>query len=191
MTFFSRLCVTLALGISLLLPNIGNAKALGGVHIEESFSTSNTQLVLNGAGIRSKFFMDLYVASLYTPKAIQQVEAIIGSPVLAIRLDILSTMITSDKMNAAINDGFKNATQGNTQAIEGAIEAFMATFNAPINVGDHFIFILEKGQGVSSIKNGQPQGHIQDEAFRQALIKIWLGDEPAQQSLKEAMLGLG
>lgn len=191
MTFFSRLCVTLALGITLLLPHVGSAKELGGVHIEESFSTPNTQLVLNGAGIRSKFFMDLYVASLYTPKASQQVEVIIDSPVLAIRLDIVSTMITSDKMNAAINDGFKNATQGNTQAIEGAIEAFMATFNAPINVGDHFIFILEKDQGVSSIKNGQPQGQIQDETFRQALVKIWLGDEPAQQSLKEAMLGLG
>ncbi|MGS0730103.1 chalcone isomerase family protein, partial [Shewanella sp. 0m-11] len=43
--------------------------------------------------------------------------------------------------------------------------------------------------GVTAYKNGQAQATIAGEDFRQALLKIWLGKEPAQNSLKEAMLG--
>jgi hypothetical protein len=166
------------------------AKDMAGVHIEEAYNTSSSSLVLNGSGVRSKFFMDLYVASLYLPKTETDTQAILDSPALAIQLDILSSMITSEKMNAAINEGFDKATNGQTQVIGSAITRFMASFDAPIKVGDRFVFEIKKDSGVNSIKNGIPQSEIQDELFRRALINIWLGDEPAQGSLKDAMLGI-
>jgi hypothetical protein len=166
------------------------AKDMAGVHIDEVSNLGSSSMVLNGSGIRSKFFMDLYVASLYLPKTETDPQAILDSPELAIQLDILSSMITSEKMNAAISEGFDNATYGQTQAISSAIARFTATFDAPINVGDRFVFVMKKDHGVSSIKNGIPQGEVQDELFRRALINIWLGDEPAQESLKDAMLGI-
>jgi hypothetical protein len=39
----------------------------------------------------------------------------------------------------------------------------MATFDAAIQVGDRFVFVMQKGKGVSSIKNSIPQGEIQDD----------------------------
>jgi hypothetical protein len=166
------------------------AKDMAGVHIDETYSAGSSSLVLNGSGIRSKFFMDLYVASLYLSKTETDTQAIIDSQELVIQLDILSSMITSEKMNAAIDEGFNNATNGQTQVLGSAIARFMATFDAPIQIGDRFVFEMKKDSGVSSIKNGIPQGEIQDELFRRALINIWLGDEPAQGSLKDAMLGI-
>jgi hypothetical protein len=61
-------------------------------------------------------------------------------------------------------------------------------FADDIEEGDQFTFLTQKGKGVSSIKNGQVQGDIAGEAFRQALLNIWLGEESAQQSLRQAML---
>jgi hypothetical protein len=193
MNFFSistkaLISICLLLLSSVCTPSI--AKEVAGVQIAANYQLDSSSLVLNGSGVRSKFFMDLYVASLYLSKTETDTEAVLNSPLLVLQLDILSSMITSEKMNDAINEGFDNATNGQTQAIAPSITEFLATFDAPIQVGDRFVFVMQKGKGVSSIKNGILLGEIQDEVFRQALIKIWLGDDPAQGSLKEAMLGI-
>ncbi|MBB1268114.1 chalcone isomerase family protein [Shewanella sp. SR44-3] len=194
MNFFSISINALPISLCLLLLSSGStpiaAKEVAGAQIAATYQLDSGSLVLNGSGVRSKFFMDLYVASLYLPQAETKASSVLESPVLAIQLDILSSMITSEKMNDAINEGFDNATHGQTQAIAPSITQFLATFDAPIKVADKFVFVMQKDKGVSSIKNGITQGEIQDEAFRRALIAIWLGDEPAQASLKDAMLGI-
>jgi hypothetical protein len=190
MKFFSILLTISLLAIVAVFPCNSEAKDVEGVHIQETFNHNISPLVLNGAGVRSKFFMDLYVASLYLPKTDSKVSDILDTDIIAIRLDIISSMITSKKMNDAIIEGFENAAGDKIDAITPQITAFMATFNKPISVGDKFIFVMEKNKGVSSLKNGLSQGDIQGEDFRRALINIWLGDEPAQESLKEAMLGI-
>jgi hypothetical protein len=43
--------------------------------------------------------------------------------------------------------------------------------------------------GTKVALNGEPRGVIPGEAFNIALIRIWLGDKPAQGDLKKAMLG--
>jgi hypothetical protein len=65
----------------------------------------------------------------------------------------------------------------------------MALFKDEIKEGDQFTLVANKARGVTAYKNGQEQATIEGEMFRQALLKIWLGDKPAQKSLKEAMLG--
>ncbi len=97
-------------------------------------------------------------------------------------------MITSDKMRTAIEEGFELATDNNIGSIKTDIEHFTQLFADEIVEGDQFTFVTQKGRGVTSIKNGQVQGDIAGEAFRQALLKIWLGDSPAQDSLKQDML---
>ena len=65
----------------------------------------------------------------------------------------------------------------------------MALFNEDIKEGDQFTLLTSKEQGVTAYKNDQEQATIKGEMFRQALLKIWLGDKPTQKSLKAAMLG--
>ncbi len=95
-----------------------------------------------------------------------------------------------DKMRDAINDGFDDATDGNTAEIQTEIDAFMALFSDEIKEGDQFTLATDKALGVTAYKNGEAQATIEGETFRLALLKIWLGDSPAQGSLKKAMLGI-
>ncbi|WP_258406952.1 chalcone isomerase family protein [Shewanella rhizosphaerae] len=165
------------------------AKTLADVPLADEIVLSEQALQLNGAGIRSKFFMDLYVSSLYTQSPSQTLDSVLNAPRVAIRLNIVSGMITSEKMQDAIIEGFDDATGGEPEAIQPQIDAFMALFSAPIAEGDQFTLEAIKDLGVTAYKNGEKQATVEGEAFRKALLKIWLGDKPAQKSLKRAMLG--
>ncbi|QIR13961.1 chalcone isomerase family protein [Shewanella aestuarii] len=184
-----KILSVLSLTAALILSPIVNAKSVSGIELSESLNMAEHTLILNGAGVRSKFFMDLYVGSLYLPHHQTALSDVIEQPVAVIRLNITSGMITSDKMIEAINEGFDAATNGKPQALKAEIDQFMALFSAEIKKGDQFTFVLTKDQGVISLKNQQQQGEVAGEAFRQALLNIWLGDKPAQKSLKKAMLG--
>jgi len=167
-----KLLSTLTLTTALLFPLLTHAKEVSGVQVADSITLDAQTLQLNGAGVRSKFFMDLYVGSLYVPTPSNTTAEVINAPVAAIRLNITSGMITSEKMRDAIIEGFEYATADNTTDIQ-----------------DQFTLVANKSRGVTAYKNGQEQATIEGEMFRQALLKIWLGEKPAQTSLKEAMLG--
>ncbi|MCE9679244.1 chalcone isomerase family protein [Shewanella sp. AS1] len=175
---------------SLLIGSQASARTVSDVEVTEQLSVANQTLQLNGAGVRSKFFMDLYVGSLYTPSQVSNTQAVLDADIAAIRLNITSGLITSDKMHDAIIEGFESATNDNMAPIQPEIDAFMALFTAEIVEGDQFTFEAQKGLGVTAYKNGEKQATIEGEAFRQALLNIWLGDKPAQKSLKKAMLAL-
>lgn len=147
------------------------------------------ELKLNGAGVRSKFFIDLYVGSLYVTHISADTADILTQDNVAIRLNITSEMITSEKMRDAINEGFDNATAGESSAIRPQIDSFMALFSDEIKKGDQFTFVANKATGITAYKNGVAQATIEGEVFRQALLNIWLGNKPVQKSLKQAMLG--
>lgn len=184
MKFIASIVIAVA-----LLPLSLQAKEISGVELNKTLILNEQPLVLNGAGVRSKFFIDLYVGSLYVPTLLDNTAAVLAADTVAVRLNITSGMITADKMKDAISEGFDDATDGSTAGIQAEIAQFMGLFNAEILDGDQFTLLASKGVGVTAFKNGEVQATIAGEVFRQALLKIWLGDEPAQNSLKEAMLG--
>src|SRR6476620_10796808 len=72
---------------------------VGGVKVAQKVTLEGQNLVLNGAGIREKMWIDLYVGALYLPKKNNNASEIINSAdPAAIKLTIISGMITSEKM---------------------------------------------------------------------------------------------
>lgn len=45
------------------------------------------------------------------------------------------------------------------------------------------------GSGTRVVVNGDTRGTIPGEDFNRALLRIWLGENPADAGLKKAMLG--
>jgi regulatory protein YycH of two-component signal transduction system YycFG len=108
---------------------------------------------------------------------------------MVIRLDITSSMISSEKMTKATREGFENATNDNIFPIKAEIDRFMSAFSEEIKEGDTFEFAYEPTEGVVVTKNGMVKETISSKHFKRALFGIWLSDNPAQDSLKEEMLG--
>jgi hypothetical protein len=181
--------VAVILGV-LMMSTTGYGKEIGGIIMPESLEAGQTKLLLNGAGVREKLFMDLYVAGLYLKEKSGDPEVIIeANDPMAIRLHIISSMITSKKMEKATRKGFENATGGNIEPIKVQIEEFISVFKDKIEEGDIFDLIYVPRKGVTVYKNSESRSVLEGIAFKNALFGIWLSDKPAQKSLKKAMLG--
>lgn len=167
-----------------------NAQEVAGVKLDSKMNVEGQTLVLNGAGTRVKLFMDMYVGSLYLPKKSSNAKEIMDSKEAgAIKLNIVSGLITSDKMISAVNEGFESATNKNTAPLKAKIDKFKSFFKEEIKKGDAFTFVNVPDEGVVIYKNGVKKGTIEGHDFKKALFGIWLCDKPADKGLKSKMIG--
>ena len=159
---------------------------LNAIELDNSYKN----LVLNGQGTRDKFFIDLYVGGLYLKKKNSNFQTIIDSDEeMNIRLHIVSSLITSKKMEDGTREGFIKSTNGNTEQIKDKIETFLAIFLEEIKENDIYDFLYIPSTGVQIYKNNKLEETITGLEFKKALYGIWIGKNPAQNSLKEDMLG--
>ena len=163
---------------------------VGGVQLPNTLRESK-QLKLNGGGIREKLWIDLYVGGLYLQQKSSDAQQIINADKpMAIYMEIVSTLITSENMIEAVKEGFQKSTNGNTKPLKSEIAAFQSAFSAPIVEKDTYTILYTPGKGVLVSKNKKHITTIKGLAFKRALFGIWLCDEPADEDLKEGMLGL-
>ena len=177
--------------LALFLSFTVQAKEVGGVQLQPSITENGTILNLNGAGIRSKFFIDVYVGSLYTPRPESDAKSILdGKETAAVQLNIISGLISSDKMVETVEEGFKEATDGDVAPLRKRIDEFLNVFTrTEIKKGEVFTLVGEPGTGVITYRNGEKVAEVKGDDFRKALFAIWLGDKPADKKLKSKMLG--
>jgi hypothetical protein len=179
-------------GLLLLVSNAW-AGEVKGVHIPESLSAGDVQLQLNGAGVRNKFFLNLYVGALYLVEPSGKGREVVSADEpMAIRLHVLSKLITSERMEEASREGFVQATNGDTSRIQERMEEFISLFkHEEIVKGDVFDFVYRPGKGILAYKNEELMSAVKGLDFKKALFAIWLGNDPVQESLKAKMLGTG
>ncbi len=158
------------------------------ITIEENYSSN---LVLNGVGIRDKWFIDLYVGALYLEnKNTNYANIINADKKMSIKLHIVSSLITSEKLQSATNEGFENSTGGNMDNIKAQIDQFLSVFKDEVKENDVYDFLYIPNDGVQVYKNNILLTTIISLEFKKALFGIWIGDDPAQSSLKNELLGL-
>jgi hypothetical protein len=172
------------------MTSVGYAKEVGGINMPDTLAVGSDTLVLNGAGIRTKFFIKAYVGGLYVKQKSGDANAIINADApMAIRLHITSKLITSEKMKEATLEGFQNSTKGNTAPYKDKIDTFIAVFKDNIKIGDVYDLIYIPGEGTKVYKNTELKSTAVGLDFKKVLFGIWLGDKPADKDLKALMLG--
>ena len=168
-----------------------DARRVAGVEIPETLENGGASLVLNGVGIRTRVFLDIYVGGLYLQKKSADAAAIMDADEpMAIRLWIVTGLITNDRMQKSIEEGFQKSTRGNTAPIREEIDALIGVYAEEINDEDVFELVYLPGQGLIVYKNGIYTATIEcGLSFKRALFGIWLSDRSVQTSLKNGMLG--
>ena len=110
---------------------------------------------------------------------------------MAIKLRVISTMVSKENMEEAIRVGFDKSTGNNTSGIKDKIDLLISTgFKEEIAVGDIFDLIYIPNKGVSVVKNDVSLVTITGLDFKKALFGIWLCDQPADENLKNKLPGL-
>ncbi|MDF1672070.1 MAG: chalcone isomerase family protein [Vicingaceae bacterium] len=177
--------------ILISIPNVYSQKTFGDVTIPKKMMVGKTVLQLNGAGVREKMWIDLYVCGLFVKTKTTNAQNIIDSKEhCAIKIQIVSSLITSKKMSDAVEDGFKNSLGKPTKEMRVKIDKFKSFFaESEIEDGDIYDIIYIPSKGVVVFKNGKIQPIIEGYEFKKALFAIWLGDKPADDDLKDDLLG--
>jgi long-chain acyl-CoA synthetase len=189
----ARACTALILAAAgLCAATPAGALTVTGIDVPPQETVAGQTLVLNGAGLRQRFVFHVYVAALYRPQATQDVDAILhGTEPQLLRLTLLRD-ITSKALTDALNEGLKaNCTEAELHDMAPTIahfEDFMKAGGEGAS-GDRVDVIFNQGTVSVSFKN-KALGQTQDPRFATALLKVWLGAHPAQESLKSALLGL-
>ena len=168
--------------------NLATAQTtVGDVTLPNKVTLSGADLQLNGAGMREKFWIDLYVGGLYVQTKSADANTIINADEpMAIKLHIVSGMVSQSKMVGAVKEGFEKSTVGVATPAEQA--KFITFFNDEITKENVFDIVYANGE-TAVYKNGAKKGSIPGLAFKKALFGIWLGKKPADKNLKKGMLG--
>jgi long-chain acyl-CoA synthetase len=157
---FSLLMLFAALGFT-------NAQAfeVDSVNVADKAKVGDgAELTLNGAGMRKRVIFKVYVAALYL----------------------------AEQLLDALNDGLKaNNTPAELAPLEARLKDFdnIMTSVGKASPGNLITLDFIPGSGTRVQLNGQTKGNIEGEDFNKALLKIWLGNNPVQDSLKKALLG--
>jgi long-chain acyl-CoA synthetase len=173
-----------------LATGVIQAAEVGGVKVDDRVTVGGQELVLNGAGIRTRAIFKVYVGSLYLPVKATTLAAATAKGPRRVQLNLLRNLSPDQLVDALVEGLRENTTEAEFAAIKretGELVAIMKSFG---EVKEGTVVTLDYVDGETRIaQNGQPKGAIPGEAFNQALMRIWLGDKPVQADLKKAMLG--
>lgn len=166
------------------------AREVGGVDLPETLSVSGRKLNLNGAGVREKFFIDIYSIGLYLKNKSQNAKAIMeADEPMALRMHIVSGLVTPERMANNVNESFTRSTGGNITPIKDRKDRMISVFESGIKEGDIYDLVYMPDTGVKISKNGKVEQTIAGLDFKKALFGIWIANPPLSIDLKEQLLG--
>ncbi len=184
--------LTAAITALLLAAAPAFAAEIAGVKFDDSATVGGRSLVLNGVGLRSILFFKAYVAGLYVPeKSTAPATLLAQKGPRRISLKMLMEL-SAERMTKAFVEGIeKNHSEAQLAAMKPQIDQLTATMAAigTAKKGDTVDLDLVDGATRISL-NGQPKGQqIAGEDFYTAVMRIYVGEHPADRDLKEGLLG--
>lgn len=166
---------------------------VGGVKFEDTIDQRGAKLVLNGAGVRYKAVFKVYSAGLYLPKkASTSEEALTLAGPKRISITMLRD-IDSNELGKLFTRGVEdNAPKTEMSKLIPGLLRMGQIFSdqKKLATGDGIIIEWVPGTGGVLTVKGIPQGEpFKEQEFFAALLRIWLGPNPADWKLKDALLG--
>lgn len=188
--FFSSLIMASA--TLLALPASADTVTVSGVKLDDTVQVGTQTLKLNGAGVRYKVIFKVYIAALYLPEEKSTTAEVLALPGAKRVTLVMLRELSNDDLGHRFMDGLKNNLdlEERSKLIKPMITfGKMFSLVPVLKKGDILTFDWIPGTGIVCQFNGQKIGEtINDPVFYSAVLRIWLGKEPADESLKQKML---
>jgi hypothetical protein len=183
----SVLCVLALLAIA-LPPASALAADVGGVKVPDTMTVDGKELKLNGAGIRKKAIFKVYVAGLYVENPAKDASALLSSSqAKSMHLWMLRD-IKGANVSGAIADGFQLNSKAALPQLQPRLDQ-LAKMIPDLKEGEQMSLSWVPDKGTVVNVRGTDVGTIEGRDFADALFAVWLGPNPVQDDLKQALLG--
>jgi hypothetical protein len=168
------------------------AVSIDGITFQDTAQVAGQTLQLNGAGKRVRIIVDVYAMGLYVPKVDSSASALIpGAGPRSARIVLMRDLTGADfaeAMAKGIEQNHSSADLAKLQARLDELGTAMKAFGQ-LRKGTVVQMNQVPGTGLQVIVNGETKiKGIPGDDFYAALMRIWLGDKPADKDLKKALL---
>jgi len=159
------------------------------LHWPAEVELAGETLELNGAGSRRHLFWDVYAAALYLPAPRQELQRVLGLPgPKRLALHFLHA-VSADKLREGWRDGFRdNHSVSELANLSARLERSYQLLRGMAD-GDRILLDYLPGQGTRLTINGEEKAVIAGADFYAGILRIWIGSAPAQDRLRECLLG--
>jgi long-chain acyl-CoA synthetase len=181
-----------AAALACALPN--RAAELEGVSLEDRIRVDGEELQLNGMALRTRLFFKVYVGGLYFGRKVSTPQDALDAKGAKRIIFVMMREASAEQFVESIDEGLHdNHTPEELARVKHQTEALFAMIR---NVGQArkgariVLDYVPSAGGTTLFVDGVAQGKpMADEDFYRALLRIWLGERPAQEGLKRALLG--
>ena len=181
----------LAVALSLfMLSSHAYALEVAGVSLPPTISAGQGILTLNGAGVRKKFLVKVYVGALYAERKVASADELMRDPgEKLVRMCFVYKKVEREK----IVEGFAEGLERNAPDVANSADAkaFLSWFTRDFVAGDTVDIGFSPDGTVRVSQNGQVLGALRNPALARGVLGIWFGEKPADGALKKGMLGQG
>lgn len=174
------------------MPAFAASTDLVGVKYDDSLRIEGQTLQLNGSGISYRAVQKVMTVGLYVPSKSSKAEDILaqrGPKVLRFYI-LIPTRV--DELGKQIARGVElNSSKAEFLQLIPATVAMGEVFSKirRLQPGDVLSIEWVPKRGTVFFVNNEPVGSpVGDEAFFQAVLRVWLGRSPVTQDLKDALL---
>jgi hypothetical protein len=183
---------SLALAATLASPT-ATAAEVAGVKLDDTVKVAGKDLKLNGLGVRSRAMFKVYAIGFYLGKKETSPEGVLTSPGPRRFTIVMLREVSGEDFGQAFMSGINaNTDKAEKAKLVGQMVKFGEMFVSVggLKKGDtlNVDWVPEKGTTIEL--NGKSIVEpLPDQAFYNALLKIWIGEKPADSSLKPLLLG--
>jgi len=165
-----------------------SALEIAGVQIEPTATIGDRTLKLNGSGVRKKFFVKVYIGSLYAEHRLASSREVLqdrGDKL--IRMKFLHSKVGREKITEAFSEGLTN----NAPDVAGSVDArkFLSFFTDDFVKGDTVDLALGSDGTIVVRHNNKLLRTLQSPKLVHGILAIYFGEKPADVGLKKGMLG--
>lgn len=160
---------------------------------EPMMDVQGTRLQLNGAGTRFKAVFKVYDLALYTARKVSTPAELLALPgPKRLQFTALRELSGTELGRLFLKGAGENSTREQVQRHALASARLIEVFSGRSKMlpGEAFAMEFVPGKGTTFYILGKPQGDpVGDDDFFQMVLRIWVGNSPADYMLRDALLG--
>ncbi|HYI10446.1 MAG TPA: chalcone isomerase family protein [Thermoanaerobaculia bacterium] len=181
--------IIIAAALTLAAVSSAQAATVGGVQIEDTISAGGQNLVLNGAALRKKFVVKVYVGALYLPSKQNNATSILAADAPRRMVMHFTYDVDKEKMAEAWADGLSDNTPNASAEVKTAFKT-LSTWMDDMKEGQRIVLTYLPGTGTTVEVAGKNKGTLGGKAVADALLNTWLGPKPGPGGdFKKGVLG--
>ena len=127
---------------------------IGGIELPASINLNKVELRLNGAAIRTKFFIQTYVIAMYAAQKVSDEKTAIESDIeRCLRMQITTPLATPATVSQSIVDGLKHGATGSFSSQQQIITDIRQIIEkSQVQYKDHIDIYRTAGGGLKLFK---------------------------------------